>query len=228
MRVLAQARHVVAVSANTCQDAVRLAGVIPARTSVVPNALGPEWFEPVPPVPKAEPPVLLHVGSNAAYKNRPGSIRVFASVIQHVPARLILVGPRDRALERLALSEGVADRIEWRAFLPERELKALYRAASVFIFPSLYEGFGWPVLEAMASGCPVVCSNSASLPEVAGDAALMSAPGEEAALARQCVDVLVNPAARERLRLAGLARAAEFTVERMAEGLRKAYTACGS
>lgn len=229
MQVLARARHVVADSENTRRDAIRLAGVRPDHSSVVPVALAPDWFRDGAGTRRESgPPVILHIGNSAAYKNRSGVLRVFASVRRMVDARLLLVGPRDSGLQNMGERLGASDFMEWREFVPEGELKGLYRSAALLLFPSLYEGFGWPVLEAMACGCPVVCSNAASLPEVAGKAALMAAPGDESALARHCVELLTNPVTRERLRHAGLERASRFTTGRMAEGLRKAYATCGS
>lgn len=233
-RVLRRARHVLAVSEATRQDAIRIAQVDPSLASVVPNALAPEWFTATHPNPSNDSPhgaspVILHLGNNAPYKNRAGVIRIFARIRQFLPARLVMAGsPPDWHLEQLAAGCGVSGHLEWRPDVPEHDLERLYKSADLFLFPSHYEGFGWPVLEAMACGCPVVCSNAASLPEVAGDAALMSAPGDEAALAGHCVELLTHPVARERLRLAGLERASLFTLRRMAEGLRKAYAACGS
>lgn len=229
MRGLARACHVVADSENTRRDAVRLAGVQPDRSSVVPVALAPDWLQDgMASRQTSPPPVILHIGNNAAYKNRAGVLRVFAIVRRTMDARLLLVGPRDSGLQRMADQMGISQSMEWRSCVPESELKDIYRSSSLLLFPSIYEGFGWPVLEAMACGCPVVCSNAASLPEVAGPAALMSPPGDESALAGHCVEVLTNQAAREKLRLAGLENATRFTMERMADGLRKAYATCGS
>ncbi len=223
LRVLARVHHVVAVSENTRQDAIRLAGVDPARISVVPNVLAPDWLkgqgEGVP----TTPPVILHIGNSASYKNRAGVVRVFSQVRKTTPARLVMIGPRDAVLEQVAAGCGVAQDIEWRETVSEDQLKALYRSASLFLFPSLYEGFGWPVLEAMACGCPVVCSTAASLPEVAGGAALMAPADDEPGLAMQCVAVLTKPEVSAHCRQAGLRHAAGFTVARLAEDLRKVY-----
>jgi glycosyltransferase involved in cell wall biosynthesis len=93
----------------------------------------------------------------------------------------------------------------------------------VFLFPSIYEGFGWPPLEAMACGCPVVCSSSASLPEVVGDAALTAAVDDEAGLARLCGMVLSDRVLAESLIARGKQRASEFTLERMGKQLVDVY-----
>lgn len=228
MRVLARARHVVAVSDSTRRDAIRLAGLDPERVSVIPNALAPEWLDlralPLAAAPPANPPAILHIGNNAPYKNRAGVIRVFAQVRRRLVARMIMAGAEsDSVLERLAAEQGVATDIEWVPQVPESRLRALYRSASLLLFPSLYEGFGWPVLEAMACGCPVVCSNAGSLPEVAGNAALMAAPDDESALAAHCVAVLEDSGLRASLVEQGTRRVAGFTTTRMIEGIRRIY-----
>ena len=95
--------------------------------------------------------------------------------------------------------------------------------ADVFVYPSLYEGFGLPVLEAMARGVPVACSDASSLPEVAGDAALLFDPRDQRAIAEALTRLLEDPALRERLRAAGLARAREFSWERAARLTLESY-----
>jgi glycosyltransferase involved in cell wall biosynthesis len=228
-RVLRRARHVLAVSEATRQDAIRIAGLDPGRVSVVPNALAPEWFAVASPAPAADargdtPPVILHLGNNAPYKNRAGVVRVFARIRQVMHARLIMAGARpDPGLQRLAEENGVAGFVEWLSEVEESRLKTLYRSASLLLFPSLYEGFGWPVLEAMACGCPVVCSNAGSLPEVAGTAALMAAPEDEGGLASHCLAILREPRVREALQRGGVRHVSGFSVARMMEGVRRAY-----
>ena len=98
----------------------------------------------------------------------------------------------------------------------DADLPALYAAATCFVFPSRYEGFGLPVLEAMACGTPVACSNVSSLPEVAGDAALLFDPADAAAMAQAIARLLDEPSLRDDLRTRGLAQAARFTWERTA------------
>ncbi len=103
------------------------------------------------------------------------------------------------------------------------DLPALYAGAACFVFPSIYEGFGLPVLEAMASGAPVVCSNASSLPEVAGDAALMVKPDDAGAFAGAVERVLADGDLRSELRARGLRRAAQFTWDRAAQQTMEVY-----
>jgi len=117
----------------------------------------------------------------------------------------------------------VRARVAFTGPVSDAELRALYVGASVFVFPSRHEGFGLPPLEAMSLGAPVVCADAASLPEVVGDAALLFAPGDAAALATALSRVLDDPALRERLSRAGRERAAQFTWERTAAGTVAAY-----
>jgi glycosyltransferase involved in cell wall biosynthesis len=101
-------------------------------------------------------------------------------------------------------------------YLPDEDVPALLSGALAFVFPSLYEGFGMPVLEAMACGAPVLAANTSSLPEVAGDAALLVDPADTAAIAAGLARLAAEPALRADLRARGIARAAEFSWERCA------------
>jgi glycosyltransferase involved in cell wall biosynthesis len=126
-----------------------------------------------------------------------------------------------RAVHRYKLHKHV----RFLGFVPDRTLAVLYRLASVFVFPSLYEGFGLPPLEAMASGTPVVTSNVSSLPEVADDAAILIDPYDPAAIANGIRQVLTNPALRAQLVARGLARVREFSWERSVRRIREIYGA---
>ena len=124
-----------------------------------------------------------------------------------------------RAVHRYKLHKYV----RFFGFVPDQTLAALYRLANVFVFPSLYEGFGLPPLEAMASGTPVITSNASSLPEVVGDAALMIDPYQSEAIADAMRRVLTDPALHADLRTRGLARAREFSWERSIKRVREIY-----
>ncbi len=220
VRALRECRSVCADSEATRGDLMRLADVRAA--AVIPPALRP--LPPPAPMDESLPKrFVLHVGHNAPYKNRAGAIEVFRRLCERSDGsergalHLVLAGPPP-TLE-LRKRAAAAPRVVFLERVSDADLSALYRAAALLLFPSLYEGFGMPVLEAMSLGCPVVCSNAGALPEAAGAAALTAAADDLDALAGHCGAVLRDTALRERLVAAGRRRAAEFTLERMARQL---------
>lgn len=138
---------------------------------------------------------------------------------------LVVVGDLRRRSElgQRAGRLGLEKQVRFPGIVDDDELVRWYQRADVFLFPSLYEGFGLPVLEAMACGCPVVSSNASSLPEVAGDAALLVEPQDIEGWARVTEGVLCDPGARQEMRQRGLAQAARFTWDRTARGTIDAY-----
>jgi glycosyltransferase involved in cell wall biosynthesis len=118
---------------------------------------------------------------------------------------------------------GLEDQVVFPGFVPEPDLPALYSAAELFVFPSLYEGFGLPVLEAMACGTPVVCSNTSSLPEIVGDAAICLHPQDRGAWVAALTEVLENQQLRAELKAKGLARAARFSWQEAARETMAVY-----
>ncbi len=218
--------RVIADSQSTREDLVTLLGVAAERIDVVPLGLGTVRRD----APLAEPdvrarfelgerPVLLSVSAKRPHKNL---LALLGALAQIAPAdRPVLVIPgyptaHERELRARASALDLASDVRFPAWVSEEELEGLWSIARAFVFPSLYEGFGLPVLEAMARGVPVTCSNASSVPEVAGDAALLFDPHDESAIAQALRQVLGDEALRERLRALGLARAREFTWERTA------------
>ncbi len=169
-------------------------------------------------------PVVLCVAQKRPYKSQDTLIRALGALPPDV--RLVLPGTptayEDR-LRDLAGELGVSERVRFPAWVDAPDLEGLYRLATCFILPSTLEGFGLPVLEAMARGVPVACSDRASLPEVAGDAALLFDPAVQDEVTGAVGRLLAEPALRERLAAAGRARAAQFTWERTAELTVAAY-----
>jgi glycosyltransferase involved in cell wall biosynthesis len=171
--------------------------------------------------------ILLHVGNNWFYKNLEGVIKALAvlqeSSVESCPI-LVKVG-KGLTVEQRKLAEGlgVTERIREVGILNNEELQAVYWAADVLVFPSWWEGFGWPPLEAMASGTPVVCSDRGSLGEVAGDAALIVNPAEPKEIADAVRRVLDDENLRYSLIQKGLQRAKQFTWERAAEQTFQVY-----
>jgi glycosyltransferase involved in cell wall biosynthesis len=216
-RAARRAARVLAISELTRRDLVELYAIPDEKIAVTPLAADPA-FGPDGPSPDGEP-YALFVGALQPRKEATTAIEAL-SLIGSAP-RLVLVGPdkggRGEA-EEMAARLGVA--IELRGHLPQDELAALYRGAACLVFPSRYEGFGLPLLEAMASGTPVVATTGGALPEVAGDAAVLVEPGNPVALAGGIERALAD---HERLREAGLARAARYSWAETARLTLEAY-----
>jgi glycosyltransferase involved in cell wall biosynthesis len=228
---LRRAAAVIADSACTGRDAVQFLGVDPGRVHVIPPGLNGD-FERARDNREATrarlgwaTPVLLHVGHTDFYKNVEGCLAVLVRLRKRgIAARFVQVGaplrPRQRALaERF----GVAGHVQDMGQVPFEILRAIYGAADVLLFPSWYEGFGWPPLEAMASGLPVVCSDAGALPELVGDAACTAAPDDVDGLAEAVGGVLADPRLAAELRARGERRAAPFRWESTAASVAELY-----
>lgn len=209
-------------SRATQADLARLAG-IDAGVEVVPVALRPLPAPAPVSIPGLDPSArfILHVGNNAAYKNRVGVLDVFARLADISDLHLVLVGPPPTGALRAAAARLL--RVHFAGPVDDAQLNGLYRRAAVFLFPSLYEGYGMPVLEAMAAGCPVVCSTASALVEVAGDAARFAPASDPAALAALCRALLADEALRREMAERGRLRAAVFDVASMGRSLMKWY-----
>ncbi len=164
---------------------------------------------------------ILFVGSVEKRKNVDGLLRAYAGLRRMGEQRPLVVAGVQRSnardLPQLVEQLGLQGNVQFIGYVPDKDLPSLYSGADLFVFPSLYEGFGLPPLEAMACGTPVVCSNAGSLPEVVGDAALMVDPHDTEGLTEAMRRVLADNELRLDLRRRGLRRAAEFTWERTAQ-----------
>lgn len=227
---LRRARQVIAISERTRQDLIRIYGLDPARVIVAPCGVDPAYCPS--PADPAESEALkaryhlperfiLYLGTLEPRKNLPHLIRAYALARQSAALpKLVLAGGRgwyDEPIDRAIAESGVQEEIVVTGYFPGPDLPALYRAAEAFVYPSLYEGFGLPPLEAMACGTPVIVSNASSLPEVVGDAGIQIPPEDEQSLADALAEVAHNDSLREDLRHRGLAQAARFTWERTAQ-----------
>jgi len=225
---------VITVSQASKADIIRYLGVSPNSIRVIYEGVNPA-YRPLSAAQLAAARAryalprgyLLYVGSIEARKNLARLLRAYAALRREGEERpLALVGVRRwnagpilAALAELRLQEHVI----FTGYVAEADLPALYGGADLFVFPSLYEGFGLPPLEAMACGAPVVCSNAASLPEVVGDAALTVDPTDVEALAQAMRQVLSDESLRADLRARGLRRARQFTWERAAQETAALY-----
>lgn len=176
---------------------------------------------------------MLAFGSTAPRKNTQAVVEAYAHLGRDILSkyRLVLIASSPSAkdqLGRLVKRCGIEQRVTLLTGVPDSDLSLLYNAAEAFIFPSLYEGFGLPALEAMTCGTPVIASNVSSLPEVVGDAAVLVDPQDEVALSRAISDVLTHDGLRTQLARSGLARASLFNGQRQALDTLAVYRAVGS
>ncbi len=238
MRVLVPqaARHshrVIADSQSTRDDLVEMLNVRAEKIDVVPLGLGGvkraaslseretrTRFE------LGERRVVLSLSAKRPHKNLLALIGALARIpAEHRPLLVLPGYPtwHEAELRARAEAEGVAGDVRFLGWLSGEELEGLWALAEAFVFPSLYEGFGLPVLEAMVRGVPVACSNASSLPEVAGEAALLFDPHAEQAIAGALCRLLDDATLCEELRARGLARAEEFTWQRTARLTLESY-----
>ena len=175
---------------------------------------------------------ILFVGMIEPRKNVERLVRAFGQIASDLPDHfLVLAGRKDDeaySIGGAVQDSGVPHRIRELGYVAAEDLPALYAGAAVFAFPSLYEGFGRPVVEAMASGVPVVASNTTSLPEIVGDAGLLVDPEDTDALAQALLRVCKGDELRSVLIERGLERAKEFTLERFGQRLQTFYDEVGS
>ncbi|MEJ5310694.1 MAG: glycosyltransferase family 1 protein [Anaerolineae bacterium] len=231
---LRAAQHTLTISEATRRDVLARFRLPPERITTIPLAADPA-FTPQPPevvtalrARYALPDTfLLYLGSNKPHKNLVRLIEAWAVVQAEMPdVTLVMAGawlPQHPEARQRAQVLGIDDRVCWLGPLPGADLPALYTAAAAFVFPSLYEGFGLPVIEAMACGTPVACANTSSLPEVAGDAAVLFDPMQVEAIVDALRRVLGEDDLRAGLRQRGLVQAGKFSWARTAQETLRIY-----
>jgi len=233
LRGLERAMHVTCVSDATREDVLRITKLLPKNVSVVRNGLN----YPYRPMSSDEAighlkkigidygrPFFLHVGGNFWYKNKAGLLRIFARMIRlddNNNANLLFAGAAlPEELAQLARELGVYDRIRTAIYVTNKELCALYSAAQGLIFPSFAEGFGWPIIEAQACGCPVFTSNRKPMTDVGGQGAVYFDPEDEAGAA----EIIINSIKSKcQLIQRGFQNAASHTAENMVSGYIDKY-----
>jgi glycosyltransferase involved in cell wall biosynthesis len=235
---LRRAQYVICVSEQTERELQRITQLPQSRLAVVPNALN----YPYRPMPVGEAnahlralaladgqPFFVHVGGNQWYKNRLGAVRIFAELAplpryeRHV---LVMAGkPWTDELRELVVKLGMRDRVLERVEVSNEQLRALYSSAEALLFPSLAEGFGWPIAEAQACGCPVVTTDKAPMTDVGGDAAIYIDPADPAGAAAAVAKALQQ---RDAYCRASLANAARFSTHAMIDGYLRSYQVVAS
>jgi glycosyltransferase involved in cell wall biosynthesis len=231
-----RSNRVLTVSEASKRDILRYFRVPEGKIDVIYNAIDERFGEP----PAADEiervrdryqlnaPYILYAGNIKPHKNLERLIEAFHTLrhgdLEHV--KLLIIGDeisKYATLRRAVHKYKLHKHVRFFGFVPDKTLAVLYRLARAFVFPSLYEGFGLPPLEAMASGTPVITSNLSSLPEVVGDAALLIDPYDADAIADAMRRVLLDSDLREDLRQRGLKRVAEFSWDRSIRRVREIY-----
>ena len=231
-----RARRVLTVSQASKQDIVRFFDVPESKVTVIPNAIDERFRQPPPDEDlvrvreryQLPDRFILYAGNVKPHKNLARLIDAFAAVRRRGfdDVGLLLSGSevsQHATLRRAVHRYNLHKHVRFLGYQTTRTLAALYRLADLFVFPSLYEGFGLSPLEAIASGTPVVASNVSSLPEVLGDAAVLVDPLDASAIADGITRVLEDADLRDRLRRKGLARASRFSWEQSVTHIRRIY-----
>lgn len=213
--------HILTDSFCSRNDIARCCGIDPGRITVVYPGVDHERFRPASTstFPHGRPYVLCVAGADPT-KNVETLIEAFIRLspdLRHAHDLVLAGDLRRRAdLREWVAAAGIDKQVRFAGIVPDETLITLYQQAAAFVFPSRYEGFGFPVLEAMACGCPVISSNAASLPEVTGQAALLADPSDIGAFTGRMAEVLSNPGLREELRGRSLQQAKAFSWDRTA------------
>lgn len=214
-RVLKQAKQIICVSESTANDAIKFCAVSAAKLTVIPQGYDDRNFRFLD-LPTQN--YVLYLGRLNPYKNLRRAIQAFAKVTNHQDFEFWVAGPPDSRytpqIEGLAWDLGV--RLRVLNYVPYKELPVLINHAIALLFPSQWEGFGLPILEAMACGTPVITSNLSSMPEVAGDAAILIDPMNGDAMTSAIERVMTDALLRQQLRDRGLKRASEFSWDKTA------------
>jgi len=228
IRGLQRAGHIVCDSMSTIEDICEYTSIPRQHLTMIHPALSVDhkgeislWSSRR----SAQQPYIFHIGHNGYYKNRSGVLRIFAGIKAEIPdINLKMAGPApsDDLLQQCE-KLGISDQIEFIAYPDDQQVTDLYQHACLFLFPSRYEGFGWPPLEAMAAGCPVICSSAGSLAEVVGDAAIVESVNDDEAMALHAIDLLNHQAVAERMVQRGYDRVKHFEPAAMAATLVKVY-----
>jgi glycosyltransferase involved in cell wall biosynthesis len=234
--IVERADRIITVSATSKNDIIKIFTIDPAKITVIPSAPSIAYR----PLPKDETrqklrnqygikkPYILYVGGLNPRKNIAELIYAYSKVYRDLPCsqRLLIFGPNGQHLDRLQLlakSLSLEEAVVFPGFVPSEDLPLFYNGADLFVYPSLYEGFGLPPIEAMACGTPVITSNVSSLPEVVGDAAIQINPHDTLELADAIFRVLTDEVLRESLIQKGLKHHRKYEWTRIAQEVLAVY-----
>jgi glycosyltransferase involved in cell wall biosynthesis len=207
-----KADHLIFISLSTCNDTLRIFGKLPPYT-LIPLGISDCSIRRIESDAPYEFSYFLVVGRRRYHKNTHRVIRAFASIVDKTDAKLVFVGGADSCdayYEELIKELNISERVYFTGQVDSDSLRIHYQFALGLVYVSLYEGFGLPILEAMKYCCPVITSNIASMPEVAGNAALFINPDSESEIANAMISIALNDELRDNLRLAGKVRVQLF------------------
>ncbi len=219
-RLVSEADHIIAVSENTKKDIVDILGISPSKISVVYHG-----YKPIAePAPQLFDQYILYVGERKGYKNfMPWLDAIRPLLSADSKLKVVCTGSPFTQAELSQFTEwGIAGRIV-HISANDAQMASLYRYALCFVYPSLYEGFGIPILEAFTNGCPVCLSDASCFPEVASDAALYFNPNDADSMYSTIKELLEKASLRDELRAKGTLRGKEFSIERMVEQTCNVY-----
>jgi alpha-1,3-rhamnosyl/mannosyltransferase len=218
-RILRHADGLIAISESTRSDAVRILGLPAERICVIYPGVSEAYFQPAQSAIERvrgayglQKPYLLFVGCIEPRKNLERVLDAWKALPEvHRDFELIVAGPLGWDSERIAARLRLPDTgIRYLGYIPEEDLPAMLAGAAMLLYPSYYEGFGFPVVQAMAAGTPVVTSNGSSLAEIAGDAAVLVDPRSTGEIVEAIQQILFSPGMAQRLRACGRGRAQKF------------------
>lgn len=223
-----KSEKIICVSEFTASELRRFTGCSTSKIRVIPNGVDDRWFESQPPPESTKKPYFLFIGNVKPHKNLRRLVEAYGRIEREVAERLIIVGKREGFItgdnEVGNLASELGERVEFTGWLEDGCVRSLVAGATALVFPSIYEGFGLPPLEAMAAGCPVLVARAGSLPEVCGEAAIYFDPFNVDELADTLWE-FSKLGCREKstIQERGRAHAAKFSWDRTAAGMKDIF-----